>query len=218
MQVTDIIPPSEPNALLFTLMDMLLLIAFMAATVYWLHTYKKPHRGYDVSGMLLTPTAITTVMIILAILGPLSINLYPFGGPAGLFYLTGMSWQISGLGFGSVMFSVFFFLVVFPFTFFRLVYVYMIYKYFRGQTTKKRAVLAGILGEVQLPLIGLAIIPIGLVDPMIAVIITIPVPILLIVGLVLIQLVQIPQPIDGWKELDGTQDWWNKEQQSSSES
>ncbi|MHA2116777.1 MAG: hypothetical protein ACXABM_14865 [Candidatus Thorarchaeota archaeon] len=218
MQQTDIIPPGAPNPLLFMLMDTLLLITIMGATIYWLHTYKKPHRGYDVSRMLLTPTAITVVMIILAILGPIAINLYPYAGSAGIFYLIGMSWQITGLGFGGVMFSALFFLVALPFTFFRLVYVYMTYRYFRGHTAKKRAAIAGILGEIQLPLIGLAIIPIGLIDPMVAVVISIPVPILLIVGLALMQFIPIPQPIDGWKELDEQQDWWDHEQKVRSDS
>ena len=217
MQQTDIIPPGAPNPLLFMLMDILLLIAIMGATIYWLHTYKKPHRGYDVSRMLLTPTAITAVMIILAILGPIAFNIYPSAGPSGIIYLIGMSWQITSLVFASVMFSALFFLFILPFTFFRLVYVYMIYRYFRGQTTKNRATIAGILGEIELPLIGLVLIPIGLVDPMIAVVISIPVPILLIVGLIIMQFIPIPQPIDGWKELDETQDWWNQKKQSNSE-
>ncbi|MFW9794037.1 MAG: hypothetical protein ACFFEE_07040 [Candidatus Thorarchaeota archaeon] len=217
MQVTDIIPTPGPNPILFSLADTLILLILIGAVVYWLHTFKNPHKGLDVSRMRLSPTAITAIMLILAIFGPMAVNIYPNLGPTWIIYLAGMSWQIIGYGIGNVMFSSIFFLIILPFTFFRMVYVYLIYRYFLGLTTRKRAVITGILGEIQFPLFGLSFIPLGLLDPMIAVVFSIPVPTLLIAGLLLMQYIEVPQPIDGWKELDESQDWWDEEMKSVSE-
>jgi hypothetical protein len=212
--VTDPIPPSY-NPLPTILIDSLLLFAFIGAIIFWLHTYKKPHRGYDINQMSVTPTFITTFMLVLAIFGPVAINVYPYIGPSGIIALMGMVWQIPILGYGFPFFGLSFFFIGLLISTLRLVYVYMIYRYYREQTTRKRVVIAGILGELQMPLIGLAIIPIGFVDPMIAIMFSIPVPILLIVGLLILHLIQVPRPIDGWTELDESQDWWNKEQTNS---
>lgn len=217
MQQTDIIPPPGQNDLLFILMDVFIICIVIGAIIFWLHNYKKPHQGLDVSEMRLNPTTITVVMLILAILGPMAFNIYPRTGNWPLIYLIGMSWQIIGLSLADIIFSAIFFLVGLPFMFFRLVFVYQMYKYYRGLTTKKRTILVGILGEIQFPLIGLIIMPFALVNPFLAVIFSLPIPFLLVAGLVILRYVQVPQPIDGWKELDKSQDWWDQEKQLESE-
>ncbi|MCK5264062.1 MAG: hypothetical protein KAR03_00510, partial [Candidatus Thorarchaeota archaeon] len=106
-----------------------------------------------------------------------------------------------------------FFLVGLPFMFLRLVFVYNIYKYYLGATTRKRVVITGILAELQFALISLAIIPFGLSSPGIAAILSIPIPILLIVGLLMLRYIPKPKGISEWTELDEDKDWWDKEKE-----
>jgi len=76
-------------------------------------------------------------------------------------------------------------------------------------------VIAGILAELQFALISLAIIPIGLSSPSIAVILSIPIPILVIVGLIMVRYIPRSQGISEWTELDGEKDWWDKEKEDT---
>ncbi len=210
MQQADIPPPPGPNEPLLILMDAFIIFVFIGAIIFWLHNHKKPHQGLDISDMRISPTTITVVMLVIAVLGPAAFNIYiEFGS----IYLMGMCWQISNLTMSGLTFTAAFFLISMPFMFFRLVFVYQIYKYYRLLTTKKRTVIVGIIGEIQFPITGLLVIPFAISDPNLAVIFSIPVPILLVVGLAILHYVKTPRPVYGWEELDKTLDWWDKEQQ-----
>ncbi|MFW9834194.1 MAG: hypothetical protein ACFFEK_09380 [Candidatus Thorarchaeota archaeon] len=213
MQPTDIIPPPGP-ASLFTIANVLIIFVVISATIYVLHFYKKPHMSLDVSGMAISPTTITTIMLIIALIGPVSVNIYPGTWFGPIIYLCGMTWQIIGFNLSSLMFSSLFLLISLPFMFLRLVFVYQIYKYYQGLATKKRTVIVGVLSEIQFPLIGLFIMPFAIGNPSLAFFFAIPIPLLLIVGLIFLQSVHVPLPIDGWKELDKSQNWWEIKTQS----
>ncbi|MCK4567325.1 MAG: hypothetical protein KAU48_08450, partial [Candidatus Thorarchaeota archaeon] len=68
-----------------------------------------------------------------------------------------------------------------------------------------------ILGELQFPLISLLMVPICLLYPSLTVMIAIPIPILLIVGLLMLRYIPKPKGISEWTELDEDKDWWDKE-------
>jgi hypothetical protein len=174
--------------------------------------------GFDLSNMSVKPPTITAVMLVIALLGPVSFNIYLEGWSGSIIYLTGMAWQIVGLNLYDVLFGVAFLLVALPFTFLRLVFVYQIYRYFCGKTTVRNTILIGVLAEIQFPLIGFVMMPFAIGSPSIAVFFAIPVPLLLIIGLIFLRYVPIPQPIDGWKDLDKGPDWWEQTTQSTTES
>lgn len=216
---SPVIPTSPgPGTLSFIMWDPLIIFAAICAIIYFLHYYKKPHMGLDLSKMSVKPPTITTVMLVIAIFGPVSVNIYLEGGLGSNIYLTGMTWQIIGLNLYNVMFGVAFFLVSLPFTFLRLVFVYQVYRYFCGLASRRNTILIGVLAEIQFPLIGLIMMPFAIGSPSIAVVLAVPVPLLLIVGVIFLRYVPIPQPIDGWKELDKGPDWWEQTPQSTPKS
>ncbi len=148
-------------------------------------------------------TVLIVSLLLIALFGPSNLNMYL---ELGQIYLVGMSWEL-----GSFMLSFTFFLVGLPFMFLRLVFVYQVYKYYLGTTSRKRVVITGILGELQFPLISLLLVPICLLNPGLAVIISIPIPILLIAGLLVLRYIPKPKGTSEWTELDEDKDWWDKE-------
>ena len=216
---SPVIPTSPgPGTLSFIMWDPLIIFAAICAIIYFLHYYKKPHMGFDLSNMSVKPPTITAVMLVIALLGPVSFNIYLEGWSGSIIYLTSMAWQIVGLNLYDVLFGVAFLLVALPFTFLRLVFVYQIYRYFCGKATVRNTILIGVLAEIQFPLIGFVMMPFAIGSPSIAVFFAIPVPLLLIIGLIFLRYVPIPQPIDGWKDLDKGPDWWEQTTQSTTES
>jgi hypothetical protein len=110
------------------------------------------------------------------------------------------------------MFSFVFFLMSIPFMFLRLVLVYYVFKYYLGTTERQRVLIIGVLSEMILPVIGLLIIPIGMTDPYIAVMLSIPIPILLFAGFLVMKLIPRPQSSSDWTGTDEGKDWWEKEE------
>jgi hypothetical protein len=218
MQHTDVIPPPVQGEMVLILLEAFLILTLIGAVIYWLHTHKKPHQGFDVTIMRMSPTVITVVMLLIAVFGPVAFNIYPRVGIEPMVYLMGMTWQMHPLIFVDFMFSIVFLLFTIPLMFFRLVFVYQMHKYFRRLTSRKRTIIVGIIGEIQFPVIGLFIIPFAINDPYLLVLFSIPIPILLLVGLAIIQFVKVPKPIDGWEALDQSPDWWDKDSQSEPES
>lgn len=210
MQSPVTTPPPGPGSLSLMIWDPLVIFAAICATIYFLHYYKKPHMGLDLSEMSIKPPTITAVMLLIAILGPVSVNIYPEGGLGPIINLTGMAWQITGLNLYDAMFGVTFLLGTLPFMFLRLVFVYQMYRYFCGLATVRNTILVGVLTELQYPLVGFLTMPFAIANPSLAIVFVVPVPLLLIAGLIFLRYVMIPQPIDGWKELDKGTDWWEQ--------
>ncbi len=210
MQITTDIPPSTP-IIDPLVMDVFLFIVLIGLFTYFLHRQSQSQKVLDTSLMKPSLSVLIVSLLLIALFGPSNLNIYLEHD--ALIYLIGMSWEIIGLSFGDLLFSFTFFLVGLPFMFLRLVFVYTIYKYYLGATTRKRVVITGILAELQFALISLAIIPIGLSSPGIAAILSIPIPILLVVGLLMLRYIPKPKGTSEWTELDGNKDWWDKEKE-----
>ncbi len=202
MQITTDIPPSTPGVVpLIT--DIFLFIVLIGLFTYILHRQSQSQKNLDTSSMKPSLTVLIVSLLLIALFGPSNLNMYL---ELGQIYLVGMSWEL-----GSFMLSFTFFLVGLPFMFLRLVFVYQVYKYYLGTTSRKRVVITGILGELQFPLISLLLVPICLLNPGLAVIISIPIPILLIAGLLVLRYIPKPKGTSEWTELDEDKDWWDKE-------
>jgi len=202
MQVTTDIPPSTP-IIAPLVMDIFLFIVLIGLLTYVLHRQGRSPKNLDTSSMKPSLTVLIVSLLLIALFGPSNLNIYL---ELGRIVLIGMSWEL-----GSFMLSFTFFLVGLPFMFLRLVFVYQVYKYYLGTTSRKRVVITGILGELQFPLISLLMVPICLLNPGLAVIISIPIPILLIAGLLMLRYIPRAQGVSGWTELDEDKDWWEKE-------
>ncbi len=202
MQITTDIPPSTP-IIVPLVTDIFLFIVLIGLLTYILHRQSRSQKNLDTSSMKPSLTVLIVSLLLIALFGPSNLNMYL---ELGQIYLVGMSWEL-----GSFMLSFTFFLVGLPFMFLRLVFVYQVYKYYLGTTSRKRVVITGILGELQFPLISLLLVPICLLNPGLAVIISIPIPILLIAGLLVLRYIPKPKGTSEWTELDEDKDWWDKE-------
>ncbi len=202
MQIITDIPPTTP-IIVPLVTDVFLFIVLIGLFTYILHRQSRSQKTLDTSSMKPSLTVLIVSLLLIALFGPSNLNMYL---ELGRIYLIGMSWEL-----GSFVLSFTFFLVGLPFMFLRLVFVYQVYKYYLGTTSRKRVVITGILGELQFPLISLLMVPICLLNPSLAVIISIPIPILLTAGLLMLRYIPKPKSISGWTELDGDKDWWDKE-------
>ncbi|MCK5390775.1 MAG: hypothetical protein KAJ36_09800 [Candidatus Thorarchaeota archaeon] len=204
MQITTDIPPSTP-IIDPLVMDVFLFIVLIGLFTYILQRQSRSQKNLNTSSMKPSLTVLIVSLLLITLFGPSNLNIYL---ELGRIYLIGMSWEL-----GSFMLSFTFFLVGLPFMFFRLVFVYQVYKYYLGTTSRKRVVITGILGELQFPIISLLMIPICLSNPNLAVIISIPIPILLIAGLLMLRYIPKLKGISEWTELDEDKDWWDKEKE-----
>ncbi len=210
MQITDELPPVTTPELFLLATDIFLFAVVIGIFTYFLHRASQSQNAPDTSSMKPNLTVLVISLLLVALFGPSNINMYLELDRVAFTYLIGMSWEVVGLSFGSFLFSFTYFLVGLPFMFLRLVFVYQIFKYYLGRTSRKRVVIAGILAELQFALISLAIIPIGLSSSSLAAILSIPIPILLIVGLIMVRYIPKSQGISEWTALDEDKDWWDK--------
>ena len=213
MQITSDILPSTP-ATLPLIADIFLFIVLIGLFTYVLHRQGQSQKNLDTSSMKPSLTVLIVSLLLIVLFAPSNLNIYLDIGHDEFLYIIGMSWQIIWLSFESFMFSFTIFLVFIPFMFLRLVFVYQVYKYYLGIASRKRVVTVGILAELQFALISLAIIPFGLSSPGIAAILSIPIPILLIVGLLMLRYIPKPKGTSKWTESDGN-DWWDKEKEDN---
>jgi hypothetical protein len=75
-------------------------------------------------------------------------------------------------------------------------------------TTKKRVIIVGIFSELQLTLIGLAIVPLAIGTAGLAVMLSIPIPLLLLTGLLVLKFIPAPPLLGDWDELEKPKEWW----------
>jgi hypothetical protein len=212
MGIQDLPPSHAPDILAITV-DMFLFCVLIGFILHLWHGRGKPYDSLETSKMKLAPSYITLILLIIALFAPADLGIYIQSDGSPFFNLFGMTYQISLLNISDAFFGIFFFLFGGVFMCLRLVFVYQIYKFYLHRTTKTKAVNWGILGELQFTLISLVILPFGLVTPYIAVLIPIPLPFLLITGLLLLRFVPRAERKEGWKELEEDKDWWQKEKE-----
>jgi hypothetical protein len=216
MQFTTDVPPNSEFGILTIAADLFLFFVVIGLFYYFLNKSSQSKKLPDTGEMKPSLSTLVLLLLLIALFAPSHLNIYPSHGHIS-YYLIGMCWQIIELSLAGFVFSFLFFLVGLPFTFLRLVFVYQIYKYYLGTSSKKRVVITGIIAELQLFLIGLAIIPIGLSEPLIAVVISLPIPILLLVGLVVIHSIQRTQEDTKWTGFDEEKDWWEEQEEAPNE-
>ncbi|MCK4568608.1 MAG: hypothetical protein KAU48_14970, partial [Candidatus Thorarchaeota archaeon] len=142
--ITDI-PPSTPG-IVPLVTDVFLFIVLIGLFTYILHRQSQSQKNLDTSSMKPSLTVLIVSLLLIALFGPSNLNMYLEFEREALIYIIGMSWELGG-----VMLSFTFFLVGLPFMFLRFVFVYQVYKYYLGTTSRKRVVITGILGELQFP-------------------------------------------------------------------
>ena len=179
--------------------------------LYIMNRRSKSFRAVDPRNMRISITNIAFILLLIAILGPAYLNVYPRTGFYPAIVVFAMSWQISGYNLNIFLFGPDFLLVAFLLMFLKFVFIYQLFKYYNHATTKNRVVTVGIISELQLTLIGLVVIPLAARTPGLAVVLSIPIPVLLLIGLLVLKFIPAPPLLGDWEELEKPEEWWEED-------
>ncbi|MHA2378141.1 MAG: hypothetical protein ACXADS_02615 [Candidatus Thorarchaeota archaeon] len=174
----------------------------------------------EIEGARVRPWMITTIMLVLAFFGPMSLNIYPDGLMGRAIYIFSMTWQITDLAtMDLVIFEIWIVMITALLAFMRPVFVYQLARYYKGRTTRGRTVIVGVISELQMTIITALVFLYLLSNPItvFVYIIAVPIPVLLLVGLAFIWLIPVPELAVPWKELDEPKDWWKEESEARSD-
>jgi hypothetical protein len=180
-----------------------------------------PGAQQEAGAIRVKPWMITTIMLILTFFGPMSLNIYPSLGPfeSDTIYIFAMTYQILNIfTWDFVMFDLPTIMVTALFSFMRLVFVYQLSRYYKGRTSRGRTIAVGIISELQMTIItGLVLLFLMSSPVMVFYMIAVPIPILLLLGLVFMWTVPVPEIPGPWKELDEPKSWWDEESKAVSD-
>ncbi|MFW9846125.1 MAG: hypothetical protein ACFFD6_05230 [Candidatus Thorarchaeota archaeon] len=160
------------------------------------------------------PGAIGALLGVLAIFMPIGMMTYDYGYAQ----VMAMTWiyfyypQDIGYPFLNFMFDPFMLFASLPYAFMRPVFAFMTMRAYQGKTTGRRALLSGLIAEVQLPLFFYGIFLVSfMMYPYPAYIpLLLPIPILIIVGLVILRAFPPDARPTKWSEEDQKKSWWDE--------
>ncbi len=165
-----------------------------------------------------TQSSIILTLVIIMILAPMGLVFYFSGeGPFWYVQILAVSWfaNIEAYNF-YIGLHPFMMLQTLPFSFIRIGFVYMIWRAYRGKTTKSRAIRVGIGMELWFTL--LYYLPYAmslLLNPMwyMALPLAIPIPILLLVGWIAIKFRPPSETLSSWVDEEQPEHWWERNNQ-----
>ena len=190
LQVTDVPGMGPPQ--IFILFLNILIIAFVGyLIVYWIHDRRTVISPDDSKERRLGVRTSTILLAVTALVSPVSVNIYPHEVSGYMSNLMGMTWMMINLNFWDIVIDPPILLSGFSLTFMRLVFVYQMHRYLLGLTTSKRTIIVGILSELQ---IVIMILPVFIILSLLGTFelifgLFIPIPVLLLVGLVIMRVV-----------------------------
>lgn len=151
------------------------------------------------SGKQLSPGAVGGIMAVVALVSPVTMQMTFFSGYS-MTTIVAMTWMYYFGGLGPIMFPFLFLpyilIASLPQTFLRIVFVAMMYRLYSGNSTKTRVIIVGIAAEIQTPVMAyVTILPLYLsnIIPIDFIPLIIPIPILLIIGLLILRVFPFPE-------------------------
>ena len=186
MQNTGItVPPTpDPNQVLSNWGIIILIIASIVAIILWVYKIGFPEIE---KGQTIKPQIGVTVLVLLAIFGPEAIRISADSMGSPEIVLTTMWITVINIVLAGDGFNLSFFFVAIPLTTLRLVFPVMVYRYYRGMTSRKSVIVTGLLVELPMLLFG------------------IPLLLLLIVGLIMLGLLPVPRGTTRWPDSEGSE-------------
>jgi hypothetical protein len=201
MQVTDVPGFGPPQ--LFILFLNILIIAFVGyLLVYWLHDRKTTISPDGSKERRLDPRTATIFLAVTALVSPISVNYYPHEVYGWTSNLMGMTWMMIHMNFWDIVIDPLILLSGLALTFMRIVFVYQIHLYLIGRASQKRTIIIGILSELQQIIMILPVyIILSLLGTfeLVSSFFFIPIPVLLLVGLVIMRIVPTRKIESPWE-------------------
>jgi hypothetical protein len=209
MQITDV-PPIGNYQIVTIMTEAFLIAAIIGTLLYIMNRRSKSFQAINPKSMKLSTTRIALILLMIAILGPAYLNVYPRTGFYPSMAVFAMSWQMQDFVTSILFFGPDFLLVAALLMFLKFVFVYQIFKYYYRATTKNRVIAIGVISELQLTILGLAVIPLTFRTPGLSIMLSIPIPVLLLTGLLMLKFVPVPPLLGDWGELEKPKEWWNE--------
>jgi hypothetical protein len=158
----------------------------------------------------ISPLTVGVTTGIVALFGPVMIVFYSAQG----FTVAAMAWIYfsAPMGvFGNFLFDISSLIASLPFTFLRIVFVWMIYRLYRGKTSLKRVAVIAIATELQVPAVFLVqFLPvISVYGGWSSLPLPIPIPLLVLVGFLLTRIAP-PTEDELWIEKEQIDYWWEE--------
>lgn len=162
-------------------------------------------------------TKIILLLTIVALLAPAGVMLYSFGTFWFQVQVYAMCWIVVADPYGlHWMIDQFTLFMTLPMTFLRIVFVLMVMRAYQGKTTRKRAAFAGVASELQMPMIYYGVILLMFMItsyyPMGSFMTVIPIPLLLLLGLIIMRAKPPPGEPTKWRDEDRQGYWWEEDQ------
>ncbi len=165
--------PDDPIQVFYNWGIIILIITIIVAIIVRAYMIGFPEIE---KGQTRKPQLGVIILVILAIFSPEAIRFYADTSLAAM-WLNTISIVLEGHSFNTS-----FFFVAIPITLLRLVFPLMMYRYYRGMTSRSYVIISGVLVELPMLIFGY------------------PLLILLIVGLVIIGFVPVPRSIVSWSD------------------
>ncbi len=220
MQVIPQPPGPQIGSLLI---GQMVIVTIIALAVYLIHRHDPPitEEAKEGVGFRIKPWMITATMFILAFYGPLSLNIYPGLGPfeAGMIYIFSMTYQVLNIfTLDIVVFELPIVMITALLAIMRPIFAYQMSRYYKGRTTRGRTIIVGIISELQMTIITGVVLLYLMTNPVMLFVymIAVPIPVLLLLGLVFMWTVPVPEIQAPWKELDEPKEWWDEESEAAS--
>jgi hypothetical protein len=200
--------PPETYIAVSIITETFAVFAVIGILLYIMNRRSRSFSAVDPRNMRMRTTNIVLLLLLIAVLSPAYLNVYPRTGFSPSITVLSMSWQFADYPFSIFMFGPEFFLAGSLFMFLKFVFIYQLFKYYFHMTTKNRVIIVGIFSELELTLIGLAIAPLagGTTGP--AVVFSLPIPILLLAGVLVLKFIPAPPFLGDWDELEKPKEWW----------
>jgi hypothetical protein len=158
------------------------------------------------------------IMILLGLLAPILISWSSYSGYYD-FSIQSIIWALYlgtyGSGFQFIPF--YFIFSAFPMLILRLVPASVIFRYYQGKTTRRRALIGMIVGDILFIAEGLLFFIISF-SMFMSYYFLIPFPLQMVIGLFILWRFPIHEPTKPWESSKETKPWWEKESDDLTES
>ena len=165
-------------------------------------------------GRRFAPGTIGALIGVLAIFMPIGMITYDYGYAQ----VMAMTWIYfyypiePGYFLPNFIFDPFMLIASLPFAVMRPVFAFMMMRAYQGKTTGRRALLSGLIAEIQFPLFfyGISLISFMAYPYPASFPLLVPIPILIIVGLIIVRAFPPDATPTKWSEEDQEKSWWEE--------
>ncbi len=159
------------------------------------------------------PLLIGVIMSLIGLLAPVLLTFNNLGFSSGI-GIQSMLWNYSP-GSGFMLIPPYMMTAMFPFILLRFVPVLQLHRYYKGKTTRRRTLLASLVGDGYFLIFGLPIFIISLLfaSPYLM----IPLPLQMIFAILILWRYPLPEPTTPWDGVEQSKSWWEKTTDSKQE-